>query len=103
MRYDTYLNMMFREKPRTMFTVSAFRGGGDDHSGIFWADWQELKYEKEYLPINQIVGHTARYGGDLEIRDKKFIFNTDSILKNETFHEIYKNQNKDWIIKNYSI
>lgn len=103
MRYDTYLNMMFKNKPRSMFMVSGFRGGGDSHSGIFWADWAELKNEKEYLPLNQVVGHTARHGGEFKMRERKFIFNADSILKTQSFHEIYKNQNKDWIIKHIKL
>lgn len=98
MRYDTYLNMIFKEKPRTMFLCSAFRGGGDTHSGIFWTDWEELLNEKKYLPINQIVGHTARNGGDFEMKQNNFIFNADSILKNNTFFEIFKNANNHWII-----
>jgi predicted phosphodiesterase len=99
MRYDTYLNMIFNEKPRMMLLVSAFRGGDDSHSGIFWTDWRELLAEKNILPINQVVGHTASFGGDFEMRGKNFIFNSDSILKNDTFHEIYKNENQTWIVK----
>lgn len=99
MRYDAYLNMIFNEKPRTMFLVSALRGGGDSHSGIFWADWRELLAEKNYLPLNQVVGHTATFGGDFEMRGEKFIFNTDSILKKGAFYEIFKNQNQTWMIE----
>lgn len=105
MRYDTYLNLIFKEKPRTMFMVSAFRGGKDTHSGIFWTDWRELLAEKNNLPINQIVGHTAVHGGDFAMKGKNFIFNTDSILKDDTFYEIYKNQNGHWIMakKKFSV
>ena len=104
-RYDAYLNEMFKEKPRTMFGVSAIRGGGDSHSGIFWTDWRELISEKESLPINQVVGHTANFGGEFHSKNGKFFFNADSILKNDTFHEIYKNPNNDWIVetKNLSV
>lgn len=97
-RYDTYLNTIFKEKPRAMFLVSSLRGGGDTHSGIFWTDWRELLAEKNYLPINQVVGHTASFGGEFKMRERSFIFNADSILRKETFHEIYKNQNKTWIM-----
>lgn len=105
MRYDTYLNMIFENKPRTMFLVSGLRGGGDSHSGIFWTDWRELIAEKNILPINQIVGHTANFGGDFEMRGDRFIFNTDSILRNDTFHEIYRNPNGHWVIatKKFSV
>jgi predicted phosphodiesterase len=104
-RYDSYLNKMFFEKPRAMFSVSALRGGDDMHGGIFWADWRELVMEKECLPINQVVGHSANYGGEFISQNGKFIFNADSILKNQSFYEINKNANNDWVIetKNLSV
>lgn len=98
-RYDDYLNEMFREKPRAMFSVSALRGGSDSNSGIFWTDWRELAGEKESLPINQVVGHSANFGGEFISKNNRFIFNTDSILKSETFYEIYKNPNNHWIME----
>lgn len=98
MRYDTYLNLFFEQKPRAMFAVSAFRGGEDSSGGIFWADWAELANEKNNLPINQVVGHSERYGGNFELKNGHFIFNADSVKINN-YYEIFKNENKDWIIK----
>ena len=104
-RYDDYLRDFFREKPRAMFCISALRGGDDSHSGIFWADWRELTAEKESLPINQVVGHTANFGGDFISKNGRFIFNADSILRKDTFHEIYKSPNNIWTVvtKNLSV
>ena len=99
MRYDTYLNSFFKTKINPMLNISPFRGGSDKHSGIFWTDWAELMMEKNPLPINQIVGHTASYGDKFHNRKGNFIFNADSILSKKIFYKIFKNANNNWIIE----
>lgn len=99
MRYDTYLNMFFRNKIIPMLSVSYIRGGSDRNSGIFWTDWRELLMEKEMLPVHQVVGHSANFGGSFSVRKNgKFIFNSDNV-HNRKFYEMFKNANDNWIFK----
>ena len=91
--YSEYLNFIGKNKISMLFDVSNYRGGSDEHSGIFWADWIEMINQKNILPVNQVIGHSARHGGKFKKINKKFIVNIDILDHKKVYFEfLYNNK-----------
>jgi predicted phosphodiesterase len=101
-RYSDYLNFIGKNKISLLLDVSLFRGGKDKYSGIFWADWIEMITQDFHLPINQVIGHSARYGGEhKKINDDHFIIDIDILDKEKVYFEFI--QNDKWEFKKIKI
>jgi len=60
----------------TLYSVSGFRGGNDEHAGIVWCDWREF----DAIPgVKQIFGHTV--GNIVRHRNKKTNYCIDTGLQ----------------------
>lgn len=99
--YADYLNKIWKYKESLLLDVSAFRGGTDKYSGPFWTDWVELTNQKQYLPINQVVGHSARYGGlSKKINNgDNFLLDVDILDKEDSYFEILFDQKENFLKK----
>jgi predicted phosphodiesterase len=86
--YGEYINRIAKRDINAFINKSEFRGGKDDFNSPFWTDWEELSSQKKFLPINQITGHSYKYGGKFKIIGDNFILNTDILDRENAFFEI---------------
>jgi len=102
--YSDYLNKVWKNKPYVLLTVSSYRGGSDPYSGPFWTDWIELTNQRTFLPVNQVVGHSARYGGQSKkINKKNFLLDVDILDQENSYYEIIFDTNTSFVKKVISL
>jgi predicted phosphodiesterase len=90
--YSDYLNFIGKNKMSLLLDVSLFRGGKDKYSGIFWADWIEMINQEFHLPLSQVIGHSAMYGGQYKkTNNNHFIIDIDILDTEKAYFEFIYN------------
>lgn len=97
--YAQLINSIAENNILNLLEKSPYRNGKYLYSSPVFTDWKELTSQSEFLPINQIVGHSYGFGGEYNKNRKYFIINVDVLNLQSGFFEISLDNNKKYVKK----
>ncbi|MCW7506131.1 metallophosphoesterase [Leptospira paudalimensis] len=69
-------------------TLHPLRGGASRASSSIWCDFREILAEENPIPINQVFGHSAREGGQMDRKAEYWRICIDVLTKYKNAYEI---------------
>lgn len=69
-------------------TLHPYRGGSAKASSSIWCDFREIQAEENPIPMNQVFGHSAMEGGQLDRKTGHWRICIDVLTKYKNAYEI---------------